>query len=419
MKLTRAIKVKCVVSKRNMIVLREILSMYKSMLKYTLNYALENNIKSFTKIKAKMYRKLRSLYPELPSHYAYTVCQDVSTRVKSFLKLKRKGLTYTDKPEIKRVTLWLDDHLWKLNGYTEVKIATHKGWIILAIRPHKLYWKYMNRPEWKLCNEAKLKINSNGVELLLTFRKEKYKPYEPKAVIPVDINENNITFEVDNEVYMVKTNFKKIIVGYHDHRKRIQEKYQQKLPKLFRKLVRVLREKKRKKNIRYQVVNLIVKTAKEIKAVVVLENLPKKTPNNMISRIKNKMLKHRVYQAGFRGLLNTIIDKCMEYDVPYALVNPRKTSSTCPICNSTLMRGIAPRHMVYPKCGYQAGRDIIAVFNLEKRYLQMTAPMPLGGIPYEVGVKLMNPTQRVKPLPTIHSDIKTTQNEWIEVNGYI
>ncbi len=406
MKVARTIKIECVVSKRNMVVVRELFSMYKSMLDYILNYALENNIKSFTKLKAKLYRKLRNAYPQLPSHYAYTVCQDATTRVKSFLKLKRKGLTYTEKPEIEKVTLWLDDHLWKLNGYSEVKIATHKGWITLGIRPHKLFWKYMNNPMWNLSSEAKLKVFNDKVTLLLTFRKEKYKPYESKAIIPVDINEDNVTFKVGREVYIVKTNFKKIIVSYYNHRKRVQEKYQQRIPKLFKKLVKDLREKERKKNIRYQVANLIVKTARELRAIVVLENLPEKTPNNMISKINNKILKHRIYQAGFRGLLNTIIDKCMEYDVPYALVNPRKTSSTCPICNSTLVRGNAPRQMVCPKCKYRAGRDIVAVFNLEKKYLQMNAPMPLGGKPYEVGVKLVNPAQRAKPLPTILSDIK-------------
>ena len=406
MKLTRTVKVECIVSSRNLEVLREVYSMYKSMLEYTLNYALENNIKSFTKLKAEVYRELRSMYPELPSHYAYTVCQDITIRVKSFLKLKRKGLTYTDKPGMRRISLWLDDHLWKLNGYTEVKIATHKGWITLSIRHYKLYWKYMNNHTWKLCSEAKLKINSNSVVLLLTFRKEKHMPYEPKAVIPVDINENNITFKVGNEVYMVKTNFKKIIVKYHNHRKRVQEKYQQKLPKLFNKLVRALREKERKKNIRYQIASLIVKTARELKAIVVLENLPKKTPNNMISRFNSKILKHRIYQAGFRGLLSTIIDKCMEYDVPFVLVNPRKTSSTCPICNSALVRGNAPRQMYCPEYNYQAGRDIIAVFNLEKRYLQMRGVMLFTPKPYEVGVKLMNPVQRVKLLPTIHYETK-------------
>ena len=374
MKLTRTVKVEYIVSRGNLAVLKEVHSMYKFMLECTLDYALENNIKSFTKLKAKPYRKLRSMCPELPSHYAYTVCQDATTRVKSLLKLKRKGLTYTDKPEVRRISLWLDGHLWKPNGYTEVRIATHKGRVTLAIRPHKLFWKYMNNPTWKLCSDAKLKIFNDKAVLLLTFRKEEYKPYEPKAVIPVDINEDNVTFKVGNEVYIVKTRFKKIIVSYHDHRKRIQEKYQQRIPKLFKKLVRVLREKERKKNTRFQVANFIVKTARELK-----------TPNNMISRINGKMLKHRLYQAGFRGLLNTIIDKCMKYDVPHALVNPRKTSSTCSICNSILVRGNVPRQMYCPKCKYQAGRDIIAVFNLERRYLQMTALMPLGGTPYEVG----------------------------------
>ena len=406
MKLTRTVRVECVVSKRNLAVLKELLSMYKSMLEFTLNYALENSIKSFTKLKAKMYRKLRSMYPELPSHYAYTVSQDASTRVKSFLKLKKKGLTYTDKPEIKRVTLWLDDHLWKLHGYTEVKIATHKGWITLGIRPHKLFWKYMNKSEWKLSSASKLK-NGNEVELVLTFKKEWYKPYELKAVIPVDINEDNDTFKLGNEVYMVKTNFKKIIVSYHNHRKRVQEKYQHKIPKLFKKLVRVLRERERKKNIRYQLANLIVKTARELRAIVVLENLPKKTPVNMISRVNNKMLKHRIYQAGFRGLLGIIIDKCVEYDVPYVLVDPRNTSSICPVCNSKLkpMTGYA-RRLTCPNCSLSMGRDVIAVINLEKKYLQMRGALPFTPKPYEVGVKHMNPAQRVKPLPTIHSSTK-------------
>ena len=176
MKLARTVKVKCIVSKRILTIVREVYSMYKSMLEYTLNYALKNNIKSFTKLKAKVYRKLRSIYSELPSHYAYTVCQDAATRVRSFLKLKRKGLTYTDNPEIRRISIWLDVHLWKLDGYTEVRIATHKGWITLGIRPHKLFWKYMNNPIWKPSSEAKLKLNGSKVELILTFRKEEYKP---------------------------------------------------------------------------------------------------------------------------------------------------------------------------------------------------------------------------------------------------
>jgi len=62
--------------------------------------------------------------------------------------------------------------------------------------------------------------------------------------------------------------------------------------------------------------------------------------------------------------------------------------------------------MFCPRCGYQAGRDVIAVINLERKYLQMRGIMPFALKPYEVRVKLMNPTQRVKPLPTTHSNTK-------------
>ncbi len=90
MKLTRTVKVEYVISKRNMIVLRELLSIYKSMLEYALNYALKNNIKSFTKLKAKIYRKLRNMYPQLPSHYAYTVCRMLVLGLRVSLSLRGK-----------------------------------------------------------------------------------------------------------------------------------------------------------------------------------------------------------------------------------------------------------------------------------------------------------------------------------------
>ncbi|RLG84613.1 MAG: hypothetical protein DRO18_06920, partial [Thermoprotei archaeon] len=97
------------------------------------------------------------------------------------------------------------------------------------------------------------------------------------------------------------------------------------------------------------------------------------------------------------GLLNIITDKCTEYDVPYVLVDPRNTSSTCPICGSKLkpMTGYA-RRLTCPNCSLSMGRDVIAVINLEKKYLQMRGVMPFTPKPYEVGVKLMNPAQRAE-----------------------
>ncbi len=74
----------------------ELEGMYRNMVEQLVLYAVRNGVASFTRLKALKYRELRSLYPQLPSHYAYTACQDASTRVKSFFKRKKKGLAKKD-----------------------------------------------------------------------------------------------------------------------------------------------------------------------------------------------------------------------------------------------------------------------------------------------------------------------------------
>jgi putative transposase len=95
-------------------------------------------------LKRDKHHELCGRYPHLPSHHVHVACQDSSTRVKSFNKLRKKGLARTERPEVGRVSIWLDDHLWKHIGYTTILIYTHRGWIPVELVPHKLYWRYIN-----------------------------------------------------------------------------------------------------------------------------------------------------------------------------------------------------------------------------------------------------------------------------------
>jgi len=54
------------------------------------------------RVKKEFYKYFRERYPELPSHYIHEAIRDTSARLKSFLKLKRKGFASTDKPEVKQ-----------------------------------------------------------------------------------------------------------------------------------------------------------------------------------------------------------------------------------------------------------------------------------------------------------------------------
>jgi len=131
---------------------------YRQIVVEFVKFVHENSISGFTRLKAVKYRDMRRKHPDLPSHYVYTACQDASARVKSFLAMKRRGRAHTERPEVRRISIWLDDHLWKLEGRTAVRVATKRGWITVKLRPHKLFWRYANRG-WKLRSEARLKLD--------------------------------------------------------------------------------------------------------------------------------------------------------------------------------------------------------------------------------------------------------------------
>ncbi|MCD6509020.1 MAG: IS200/IS605 family accessory protein TnpB-related protein [Thermoprotei archaeon] len=55
--------------------------------------------------------------------------------------------------------------------------------------------------------------------------------------------------------------------------------------------------------------NLIVRTAYNRQYAIILEKLGRKPANNMIKRMKDKQLRHRIFQASFRGIQEAIEEK--------------------------------------------------------------------------------------------------------------
>jgi putative transposase len=64
--------------------------------------------------------------------------------------------------------------------------------------------------------------------------------------------------------------------------------------------------REQKRDIRFKVANVIASTTKKLNAVVILEKLPKRCPTNMIKGVKVPSLKHRIPQAGFRGMVKRL-----------------------------------------------------------------------------------------------------------------
>jgi len=347
-------------------VFAELEGMYRNMVEQLTLFAARNNIASFTRIKALKYRELRALYPQLPSHYAYTSCQDASTRAKSFLRLK-KGLTSREYPEVKSVSIWLDDHLWKPNVLTAIEVATHKGWVRVELEPRKQYWKYINGG-WKLASEARVKLDKKSGRLIiyLTFKKN-VEAYEPIGFVAVDVNENHVAVLVGGKVYLFETGFRGVVLGYYYRRKRVQEKYD----KLFgvncrvkREILRELKEKKLKNDLRWKLANIIVRAAKEKQYAIVLEKLGKNPAREMINHVRDDQLRHRIYQASFRGVQRAIEEKAREYEVPVVYVNPKNTSRMCPVHSAPIVYSNGSRVGKCSVGGELWHRDAVACLNL-------------------------------------------------------
>lgn len=405
-------------------VFTELEGMYRNMVEQLVLYAVRNKVKSFTRLKALRYREMRRLYSQLPSHYVYTACQDASTRAKSFLRLKKLGLAEREYPEVKKVTIWLDDHLWKPYGLTYIKIATHKGWITVELEPHKQYWRYINRG-WRWASETKIRLDKNNRKLVIyfTFVKE-VEEYKSKGYIPVDVNENNVTILVDGVAYLFETGMEKLVLGYYYRRKRVQERYDRLYgvrSRAKKRVLKKLKEGKKKFDIRWKIANIIVRAAYEKRYAIVLERLGKRPMNNMIARIKDKQLRHRIYQASFRGIQVAIVEKAIEYSVPVVYVDPRNTSRLCPIHGIPIIYSNGSRIGKCSRDGELWHRDVVAVWNLYFKARQgdgSHAPSPggqyaLDGSPVPLGSTATHDPIRVqKPVWARWKSLEVTINDY-------
>ena len=385
----------------------ELEGMYRNMVEQLVLYAVNNNVTKFTRLKAEKYREVRSLYPRLPSHYAYTACQDAAERAHSFLRMRKMDKARKPYPEVRNVSIWLDDHLWRAEGLTLVSLATHRGRVRVSVELNKHFLRYVNRG-WRLASEARVKLDHKERKLIfyITFKKE-VSEYKPKDYVTVDVNENAEAVLIDGVVYLFETDLSRVTLGYYYRRKRVQERYDRVYGSGSRPARRVFRrlsnnERVLKREIRWKLAALIVREVARRQTAIVLERLGREPANHMIEHIKNPQLRHRVFQAAFKGIQRAIEEKAREYGVPVIYVNPSNTSKICPIHGAKILYG-KDRHGVCSKGGETWHRDVVACYNLLLRALggdgghapsRLRALTPVDGGPVPLG-----PTAAHEPTP--------------------
>jgi putative transposase len=359
----------------------------KQIVNELLSACVEKEITGLGSLHKAKYHELREKYPYLHSDYITCSMRQALAIYKSFRKRKRRGEAKGDRPVFKKDSILLHNRLFRLDMENwKVIIIIGNGTRIEADLYHVPYHEKFKK---MIQREAYLIRNGKGYFLNVSFIAEVNKRENGK-VMAVDINENNVTIGILDstgkvKIKSIRTDEGIIRTRYLMKRKRIQEAFQlgdytrfrTPYPKKAQELLKKYRKRQTKRILQlyHRLANRIVERAiREGVSVIVLENL--KNMEKVWRREKNlkdpkkklpKALRGRLNRWSFRKFQNIIEYKARLAGINVVYVNPKGTSSICPICGGKLIPN-GGRKMGCPKCGYSWNRDKIAVRNLLKRY---------------------------------------------------
>jgi len=405
--LRRTVVLECYANRVAKEALKDIVEPLKNMIGEMVEYALEHNASQNT-LHRVFYERYRMQYPWIPTRVIKGAYRDAVRRAKSFRERLKKGKAYTRKPKVRRVTIvYSDNQDWKIeNG--SLKIRTHRGWVELSYANNRQLLRYLYGG-WIPASELKLKTDGGRrVLAYITFVKVYAILYDKKNVIAVDVNENNITIAVFRngvlvEVIRIETGLGKLVIAKGKSTKTREVK----------KKLRKLRERDRKKDLLYKVVNFIEELARENNAVVVIGDISGDDKERM-EKNKGRKLRHRIHQWSIATLIKLLEDR----PVHVVRVSERGSSSIDPFTKKriegysplvirTAVRGAKGRFKVVKvvlRIAYVDGRvverDVLGAINIGLKYLSLDgSPMALGSTgAHEVWVKLVIPHLGPTPL---------------------
>jgi len=351
--------------KPKLAILRELEKTYREMVEEAVEHAVENNVKSLAKLHKAFYKRFREKHPEMPTRLVKGAIADAARRAKSFLRLKKRGRVYTDKPTVRKVTVtYPDNQDWKLQGDT-VLLKTHRGWLEVPLRIHKHYIKY-RYGGWRLGRELRFKLNGRSVIFYLTFEKEFTITYDPSNVVAVDVNEDNVTVAVYVDARLtylerIETGLGRIVIAYAEKRRRIM-KGRHWSDRIVRKRLKRLarRERNRKTDIVRKTAKRIVELARKYNAVVVIGDVSKHK-RKIVERTRWDTLRHRLHQWSVVTLVKLLQDSPVHVE----LVDERGTSSIDPFSGKRVRRWLSSMTRAAARGGHRHVR--VKVYKLRLR----------------------------------------------------
>jgi putative transposase len=345
--------------------LRKILEDFRDMVNFCIDYAYRRRITSYAKLRKGVYEEWKRKW-NYSTHYCHSACKIALAILKSHRKRHGEG-----KPEARKLFTQLDPMLYKFYG-DRIRISVKpRKFIFIKLKYGEYQKKFIDA--WK---EGKLKtgeITINKTKVIIPFKKW-VDLQNPNDWMAIDINESNITGVGSNpHILRIDHELRAIHTTYFIIRRRIQKLAKYK-PKTAQRLLKKYSDKERRKtrDLCHKISRIIVDFAKQHDFGIMMEDLKGIKQRIRYGRIMNR----RLHSWNCRKLQFYIEYKVKLEGLPVIYVNPRGTSTLCPICGGKLASN-GHRQLRCSKCGYENDRDITACLNI----LRMRgAPLPQKAI---------------------------------------
>lgn len=345
---------------------RKLLEDFRDMVNFCIETALRNGITSYARLRSTVYNEWKNKW-DYSTHFCHSACRVATSMLKSFRRLKHKGMARSDKPVAKKLFMQLDPQLVKFEG-DRLRISVKpRKFLYIQLKFGDYQKKFIEEWRSEKLRVGEISINENKV--LVPFRKD-VDLSNPDDWIAIDVNESNITAVSSNpHVLRVENDLRAIHTTYFNIRRSLQKLGKNKPLTAKRLLAKYSgREKCKAKDECHKIARRIVGFAKQHNLGIVMEDL--KNIRRHVSYGKN--LNRRLHSWNFRRLQFYIEYKAKLERLPVVYFNPKHTSSLCPICGGRLASN-GSRLMKCKNCGHENDRDIIACLNL----LRMRgAPLP-------------------------------------------
>jgi len=282
--------------------------------------------------------------------------------LKTHRRRRREG-----KSEAKKLFMQLDPMLYKFYG-DKIRISVKpRRFIFISLRYGEYQKKFIEA--WR---EGKLKtgeVTLNETKIIIPFEKE-VDLQCPKDWIAIDVKESNVTAVSTNpHVLRIDHELRTIHTTYFNIRRRVQRLAKYK-PRTAQRLLRKYagREETKAKDLCHKISTVIVEFARQHGFGILMEDL-----NGIRRRIKyGRQMNRRLHTWNFRRMQLYIEYKAKLEGLQVEYVNPKGTSSLCPICSEKLI-ALNGHRQLKCRCGYENDRDITACLNI----LRMRgAPLP-------------------------------------------